>query len=143
MAYGRRRLWSRSPDSSQSMGKPCTRRSRTGQQVFVGCFVEVREMLLMNTKNRKAGGRTVTCSLTASWLESRMTRKLACPVRGRAVGKVLKSNSLAAYPTCPRADMNIRAANNVLCFMRVRTRCEGGQNPLKRGVSASLDRRSV
>jgi hypothetical protein len=56
-------------------------------------------MLLMNTENRKTGGRTVTYSLTSSWLESRMTRKLACPVRGRAVGKVPKGNSLAAYPT--------------------------------------------
>ena len=56
-------------------------------------------MLLVNTESRKAGGNVVTYSLTSSLLESRMTRKRACPVRGRAVAKVPQGNSVAAYPT--------------------------------------------
>ncbi len=57
-------------------------------------------MLLLNTESRTTGGKTVTSSLTSNWLESRMTRKLACPVRGRVVGKVPRDgNSLATYST--------------------------------------------
>jgi hypothetical protein len=39
---------------------------------------------------------------------------------------------------CPRADANILAVHNVFSFVRVRACREGGQNPLKRGVSALL-----
>jgi hypothetical protein len=56
-------------------------------------------MLLMRIDNQEAGGTMVTWFQTSNRLESRITWKPGCPVRGRAVGKVPQGNSLAAYPT--------------------------------------------
>ena len=56
-------------------------------------------MLLMTVDHRRMGGDTVAGLQTSNVLESLVTWKLGCRVRGRAVGKVPKGNSLAAYPT--------------------------------------------
>jgi hypothetical protein len=67
---------------------PITGRCRIGRRVFAERFVEVREMLLMNTESRKAGGNVVTYFLTSSVLESLVSWNPACRVRGRGVAKV-------------------------------------------------------
>ena len=65
------------------------RRAKQGRETSRVCIpMEVREMLPLRVGNSKAGGRTVTYFLTSSLLESFVSWKLACRVRGRAVGKV-------------------------------------------------------
>jgi hypothetical protein len=87
-------------------------------------------MRLLNTENRTTGGKTVTSSLTSNWLESRMTRKRACPVRGRAVGKVPQGYSLAAYPTGPLSPILAESFRLTFCgHVTVRVRSQGVSKP--------------